>query len=227
MRALAALLMAALVPAVAPAQVGHTPEDSPFRDVPESQTLTPFAGWLNAGEDPAGVAPQAAPLIGVRYDVLLGGPASFAVRVAGAFSERTVLDPSKTGDARVVGTESNPLYLADVGIGVQLTGQKSWHRLIPTLHGGLGVATDFNGADVGRYKFGTTFAISLGAGIRYVHDRLQLRADFSDYLYQIKYPDTYYVQPPGGSPVLSRTQSTSLWTHNIALTLGATYSLFR
>ena len=223
---IALVLLIAATPALA--QVGYEPERSPFRDVRHSQSLTLFAGYFAARTDPAGVAPQSAPMLGLRYEVRLGGPAQLLARAGTAFSERRVVDPTLIGDARELGRESWPVYLADVGIALSLTGQKSWHNLVPMVQGSIGVASDLRGsADVGGYKFGTTFALTLGGGVRWVRERLEFRADLTDYLYQIRYPDSYYVQPPGGSPLLPSTQSTNLWTHNVALTLGASYALFR
>ena len=222
------LVLVAAAGSPALAQVGYEPERSPFRDLRYSQSLTVLAGYLHAPVDPAGVAPQSAPLLGLRYEVRLGGPAQFMARVATAFSEREPLDPTLIGDERRRGAESWPLYIADVGIALNLTGQKSWRGLVPIVQGGIGAASDLRGSpDAGGYKFGTTFALSAGAGVGWVRDRFQLRLDASDYLYQIRYPDSYYVQPPGGSPLLPRTQPTSFWRHNLALTFGASYALFR
>ncbi len=93
-----------------------------------------------------------------------------------------------------------PVYLADVGISVNLTGQRSYRRIVPFVNGGLGVATDFKGgADVGAWRFGTPFAFNFGGGVKWVSSgNLQVRADFSDHLYQIKYPNSYYVPASDG-----------------------------
>ena len=52
--------------------------------------------------------------------------------------------------------------------------------------------------DPDPYKFGTPFAFSFGGGLRYVPGgRFQLRVDWNDYLYQLKYPTQYYSNTTG------------------------------
>ena len=209
--------------------VGHPPAQSPYRDVLWKQETTVFSGYFAAASDPAGVAPRSGPMVGVRYDIRLAGPANFYARLAAVNSERTVINPAALPAARDLGTEGGILALADVGIALNVTGQKSWHRLVPVVSAGLGVATDFEGEDVGGYKFGTPFALNFGAGVRYVPGgRFQLRVDVADHLYQIRYPSTYYqTSSPTVDPVLSARQKQNIWKHNVALTIGVSYLLGR
>lgn len=220
----------ALVPGGVLAQdIGHTPAESPYRDVPYRQELTLFTGSFAASSDPAGVAPQSGPIVGLRYEIRLGGPAQFFARIAGVSSERTVLAPTEPPATRVIDSKSLALALADIGFSMNLTGQKSWHGFVPTVAAGIGVASTFNSADSGGYKFGTPFAITLGGGVRWVPGgQWGLRADITDHLYQIRYPGSYY-QPPaiGVDAVLPGTQSQNIWKHNAALTVGASYLFFR
>lgn len=211
----------------AEAQVGHTPAESPFRDLFYRQEATLFTGYYAAGSDPVGVAPQGGPMLGVRYEVRVGGPAQFSVRAARVFSERMVLDPAKPVAERNTGTVTVPLYLVDLGITFNLTGQKSYLGLVPVASVGGGIASNFSAQrDTGDFRFGTPFAISLGGGLRYVREGpFQLRLDVLDYLYQIRYPNTYFQSVGGVAPV--RRGSQSAWTHNVAVTLGASYQFFR
>lgn len=228
MRHVVAAALLLLAPSVARAQVGHTPESSPYRDLVYHQGLTLLVGSFNAAKDPAGVAPRSGPLVGVRYDWRLGGPASLTGRVARVFSERRILDPEAPLASRDLGVTNWPLYLADLDLTVALTGQKSYRGFVPLLTGGLGVASDFKGRDVGDYKFGTTFALAFGGGVRWVPGgRFELRADITDHLYQISYPQKYYVPASDNTQVLPGTRAQSLWKHNSALTLGASYRFFR
>ena len=225
-----AVAIALLLPAPALAQVGSLPQNSPFRDLEYKQEFTAFTGWFAAAKDPAGVAPRSGPMIGARYDVRIGGPAEFSARLATVFSERRVIDPAKAGAARELGVHKQGLYVGDVGITVNLTGQKSWHTLVPYTQLGVGLASDFKGRDAGGFRFGTTFAFNFGGGVRWVPtNRWQLRADAGDYLYQIQYPDTYFVPTTtgGSDAVLGDRQAKSAWKHNLALSIGASYLFFR
>lgn len=233
-RALRAASFAAAVtilatPAVAQVGVGYPPSASPFRDVEYRQELTGFTGWFNAGKDPAGVAPQSGPMIGARYEVRVGGPAQFMVRLAHVTSERRVLDPRLPDETRDLGVRSWPLWAADLGLTVNLTGQKSFRNFVPLIQAGAGIVSDFKSqADTGGFKFGTAFAFTYGLGIRWVPGgRFQARVDLTDYAYQINYPDSYYLSAPDTTSVLSGNQSTKVWKQNIALTVGASYLFFR
>lgn len=234
--AFAAVLAGAVAAAPLRAQVGHEPPESPFRDLEYKQEVTLLGGYFNAASDVAGVAPQSGPMVGLRYELRIGGPAQLYTRLARVSSERRLLDASAADStARISGTSGRGIYLADAGISLSLTGQKSWHGLIPVVYGGLGIAADPNGdADAQSdttqrgYKFGTPFALSVGGGVRWVPGgRFQLRADVSDYLYQIKYPASFFTAPTGFTPLLGPDVKQNQWKNNLALTLGASVLLFR
>jgi hypothetical protein len=229
-RLLALAAVAAALPAArAGAQVGYPPERSPFVDLEYRQSASVFGGWFNAATESAGIAPQSGPLVGARYDIFLGGPASFTARVATAVSERTVLDPARRAGNRVLGVERRPLTLADVGISLGLTGQKSWRGLVPTLHSGIGVVSNLASADPGGYRFGTRFQIAYGGGVRFVPrgSPWSVRADAGAYLYQIRYPDAYFTPGLDSTSILPTGTSKSKWTNNLGLTLGLSYQFAR
>jgi hypothetical protein len=212
------------------AQVGHAPERSPYVDLEYRHELTTLTGYLNTQHDPAGVAPRSGPLAGVRYGFHVGGPAFLTARVAYVRSERTVLDPLEPAASRVaLSGASVPLLLTDVGVALSLTGFKSWYRLVPEVGGGLGFVTDFHTeSDVGGFSFGTRFALTLGAGVRWVPGgRFQVRADVADNLYRISYPSSYYDPASDRTAILPAKQPTALWTHNPAITLGVSYLFWR
>jgi hypothetical protein len=219
-----------LAASTAGAQVGYPPERSPYRDVEYRQELTLLSGYYAASTDPAGVAPQSGPMLGARYDVRIGGPASLTARVARVFSERNVINPALAPGARLVSRDAWPLYLSDVGITLALTGQKSLHHLVPVLSAGAGIASDFKKADIGGFRVGTAFALNFGGGVRWVPGgSFQLRADVTDHLYQISYPGVYFLETAAGAndAVLGDSQSRSVWKHNAAITVGASYLFFR
>ncbi len=218
-----------VVATTAGAQVGHLPQNSPFRDVETSQELTFFGGQYGAGRDPVNVAPRGGPMFGLRYEIHVGGPAFLMARWSHVNSERFPIDPTKTGAAAQLGKKSVSLNLYDVNLAVNLTGEKSFHHIVPVMNLGAGIATCSCKVDPDPYAFGTPFAFSFGGGLRYVPGgRFQLRADLNDYLYQLKYPVQYYINPTGttGAAVGSR-QSRSFWKNNRALTLGASVLFFR
>ena len=156
--------------------VGYPPQDSPYRDLEYHSELTAFGGWFRPASDPAGVAPRGGPMGGIRYEINVGGPVQLVARFARAASERNVIDPTKPKATRSLGSAEWPVYLADVGFSLNLTGQRSWHGVVPVTYLGAGVASDAGKkVEADPYRLGTTFAISYAAGLRFVPERRGLR----------------------------------------------------
>ena len=213
------------------AQVGVEPAKSPFIDIEQRHYLSFFGGYFSAKKDPAKVAPQAGPMGGLMYEWRASGPVHLGMSVMAVQSKRTELDPAQPSATRVVGTETEPLYAAEGFLSVALTGERSWHRLMPTAGAGLGLITNAQGADVGGFRFGTRFAFPWGVGVRWVpgDGSFQLRADVKDWMYTIKYPQAYFTAPStSDSPILAPgTTRVSRWTNNFALTVGGTIAFKR
>ncbi|HJU89579.1 MAG TPA: hypothetical protein VJ672_09310 [Gemmatimonadaceae bacterium] len=215
------------LPASLTAQVGNPPGDSPYRDVPQRHSLTPFTGYMDGDVGRAGVGPEGGPAIGLQYDLRIAGPVWLTARVTGVATERLVLDPEEEDPAdRVRGKIKLPVLVSNVGFTMAVTGQKSWHRLQPLITAGAGLYSDLGReVDDGGFNIGTPFALSVGAGVRYVPGgRLAIRLDLTDHLYKLRYPTAYFVAPSEDSePVLPANSSRSEWTHNPTLTIGLSY----
>ncbi len=216
----------AAVPATA--QVGHPPETSPYVDLEYKQELTALGGYLRARHDPAGVAPGNGALAGLRYEISLVGPLALSSDLTRAFLNRNVIDPSKPRSARAVGTESSPVYSADLALALNLTGRKSWHRVVPQLRAGVGVVSSSAKDDSSGFKFGTPFAFTFGGGLKLVPGRRwQLRADVTDRIFKLAYPDSYYRPAADLTAVLDAQTARSFYTHHTALTVGVSYLFSR
>jgi hypothetical protein len=210
------------------AQVGHLPQNSPYRDLDTSQEFTLFGGRYSAGKDPIAIAPQDGSMFGLRYLVHVGGPAFLMARWSHVNSDRFAIDPTKTGTARQLGKKNVSLNLYDVDLALSLTGQKSFHHIVPVVSVGAGVASCGCTVANDPYTFGTPFAFTWGAGLRWIPGgRFQLTADWNHYLYQLKYPTAYYLAPTSGSAAVSSGQARSFWKGNRALTIGASLLFFR
>jgi hypothetical protein len=224
-----AIAFVSLVGTGASAQVGHLPENSPYQDIETGQQLAFFGGHFGAAKDPVGVAPRAGPMYGLRYEIHVGGPAALMARWAHSNTERNIVDPTKSGAAAQVGKRNVSINLYDINLVLNLTGQKSFHRIVPVVNFGAGIGSCSCKFDPDPYQFGTPFAFSFGGGLRFVPGgRFELRADWNDYLYQLKYPTAYYVAPVvNGTPLANSRQARSFWKNNPAMTLGGSLSFFR
>jgi hypothetical protein len=218
----------AVVATNAGAQVGHLPQTSPYRDVETRQEFTFFGGHYSAGGDVLNITPQGGPMFGVRYEVHVGGPAFLMARWSHVNSERNAIDPTKTGAAAQLGKKNVSLNLFDVNLALNLTGQKSFHHIVPVINLGAGIANCSCNVEPDPYAFGTPFAFSFGGGLRYVPGgRFQVRVDWNDYLYQLKYPAEYYINTTGTGASAPSDQARSFWKNNGALTVGASLLFFR
>ena len=229
MKRLILLVAATAAPALAQRPVGHEPATSPYRDTEWRQQVIPIAGVLRSSRDVAGVGPRTGAMLGVRYDVGIGGPLQLTSRLAYADGERTVKDPVKPAATRVVGTKGSGLLLADVGLTMALTGRKAWRGVVPTLGGGVGIVSDFDTKpDVGGYYFGTKFAFNWGPGLRIVTGkRLEWRVDATQHLWQLKYPERYRTEGAGVTPLVPGTRGLNSFAGNWALTVGGAWGFLR
>ncbi|HEY1952771.1 MAG TPA: hypothetical protein VGG76_08185 [Gemmatimonadaceae bacterium] len=216
------------IAATARAQVGHLPDKSPYRDLETSQEFTFFGGHYDAAKDPIGVAPQSGQMFGARYQIHVGGPAFLMARWSHVNSQRVTIDPTKVGAARQLGTRKVAINLFDVGLALNLTGEKSFHHIVPVVNFGGGIASCGCTVASDPYTFGTPFAFNWGGGLKFVPGgRFQLTVDWNDFLYQLKYPTAYYVTPTGGTAAVTGNQARSFWKNNRALTVGASLLFFR
>lgn len=226
-----ALSLLAAAPVAAQSVVGYPPPESPYRDVQPSQHITLFGGYFHAQQDEIGATPRGGPLFGLRYDIPVSGPAEFFARVERVSSHRTAFDPTLPAGTRSLGDQSVGLFLADLGFALNLTGQKSWHGLIPTIGLGLGVASASQPSTGGKdpYKFGTQFAIRTDAGLRIIPgNSYELRLMVGNTLYQNHYPAGYYALPTGvTTPLLGTTTARSGYRTNWSYTAGVAVPLFR
>lgn len=225
-----AIVLAASVAAPLAAQVGHTPETSPFTDLRGRQALTLATGVLAPGGDPAGVGPRTGMQFSARYELLLTGPLWLQVR--GTYApqlERTLKDPLVTTGDFAVGTSTRPHAGLEVGFGLNLTGNKSWHGIVPQTHGAMGWMTGGTSQlDLGDYKFGNKFTVSYGLGARIVTGGpWEAHVDLTHLFWKYKYPTDYGPAGVNGSNAILDQNTLSPWKGNLLLSVGMSRFFFR
>ena len=210
------------------AQVGYTPSKSPYEDLKPSQDLTVFFGQFGSSPGIAGVLAKSSLFGGARYDVPVGGPASLYGRYSFVSSERAYLLPSNSRANRFLGTVGTTTNIADLGLAIALTGRKTYHRLVPSLQGGFGVAIDPAKADTGLYRFGTKFTITYGLDLHYIlRNGWGARANATSFFWQNSYPDNYAITGADMTSVLKNTTDRTAWKNNWTFTLGLSIPIVR
>jgi hypothetical protein len=222
-RLVPALLLVFAATAGAQQQVGYAPSRSPYRDVDQTMELSLLAGHFSAGVDPAGVAPQGAGIWTLLYGWHATGPLFLGASVAQTLSTRHVIDPTALNPDR--GMAYWPLYAFDGLMSLSLTGDRTYHGFMPLLNAGMGIITDRHSqSDVGDFQFGSRFELVYGASVRYVAtSRWALRADLTNRLYSLGYPETYYTLGKSGVPTVPPTLAKSFWRNNPSFSIGISY----
>jgi hypothetical protein len=175
--------------------------DSPYRFVDHNQQLNPFAGGITTDRGTLDLGPESDLAFGLRYGIRLAGP--FAVEAAATVfpTSRAVQDTTITGtDTTLVPTgaeASMTIGIATADLRFDITGPRTWHRLMPFTLIGVGGAfvlseDDEIDADVDsrvRYDFGTRLVGELGVGVEWFPlDQLTVRLDARNLLWKIKAP---------------------------------------
>jgi hypothetical protein len=227
-----ALAIALVAPVATPlaAQVGTTPEASPYLDLRGKQALTLTTGVIAPGGDPAGVGPRTGMQVSARWELLLTGPLWLQTRATYAPAlDRTYKDPLVTGAPRILGTSTRPLAAVEVGFGMNLTGNKSWRGLVPQTHAAFGWVTGGTGkADPGGYNFGNKFTVSYGVGLRVPTGRAwEVSADVTHLFWKYSYPEDYGPNGIGGANAIVPSGSLSPWKGNLLLNIGMSRFFFR
>jgi hypothetical protein len=206
--------------------VGNPPEQSPFRDIVRSQTVSASVGYLTGSRGRAGVGPSDGFVFGARYELRLAGPTDLTVSLAWAGTDRFVVDPTKPVDERTTGPVGQSLVLLDAGFLFMLTGEKTWRGLAPYLAVSLGLAFgQSTPQDTSGYEFGTRFTLQPAAGVRYYLGRsLYLRLEARDVLWQLRYPLSYFEQDVGIPPVLQLGTGETQWTHHLLLSTAVGFA---
>jgi hypothetical protein len=209
--------------------VGRMPAQAVLTDLGDRQRFGTFAGWLTTGLDPVGLRTNSAPIFGARYDVLMGGPTYFSMRLFGVVSDHDVLDPNAPADNRRIGTASSNQLGFEAAMQLSLTGQRSWRGVQPLVNFGAGIISGVgNHFDGGRYAPGTSVLYSYGLGARFTTGQhSELRADASWLIFQVRYPNHFRTTTADDSTPLRAEGSLTPFTTNRAITLAWTWAIFR
>lgn len=194
---LSAVLLAAAPPLLAQQGVGTPPSKSPFRDLVYGHNLTVFGSYLDGGGGKLGLGPQDAPMYGLRYQLRSTKFISLGLEVASGVGTRNLIDPDDPDGNFLKGKVDERLTTIQGLLQLNLTANKTWHRLAPYfgLAGGAAFGSDVP-EDTSGYDFGTKFIITPYLGLRVMPSpRFGFRAEARAPFYKLSYPAT--LRDPG------------------------------
>ena len=200
--------------------------DSPYRFVDPGQQVNVFVGAIETDPGTLGLGPESDGAVGLRYGIRVTGP--FSVEAAATLfptnrvSRDTVIDGT---DTAVVATGVEPemtIGIVTGGLRFDLTGPRTWHRLMPFALVGVGAAfvvseDDEADADLSsnlRYDFGTRLVGELGLGVEWFPlDAFTLRLDARNMLWKIEAPEAF----------AALDAPSEEWVQNFLLSAGVSY----
>ncbi|HEU4473770.1 MAG TPA: hypothetical protein VFR72_02980 [Gemmatimonadales bacterium] len=223
-----ALLLVALSPGSAVAQVWHPPGRSPYREIPKGHTVTGFGALFGGTGGRFGIAPHDGTLFGIRYDIRTGSTIQFGLGLARGTMERLIVDPFVVLDDRVRGPVDQTVSFAEVDLQFNVTGGKTWHRLAPFVGVGAGITfPSGTAADTSGFELGRKIYFAPHAGFRFfLTDRLHLRTDARVLFWKLSYPASFTRVPPDEpeAPPVITDGNTSEWTTSSWLQAGLGFS---
>lgn len=186
-----------LSPAVAGAQVGHPPSDTPFRDIRKGHTLTATGGYFGGSGGQFHIGPHNGTVFGGRYDIRTGSTIQVGIGIATGNLDRFIVDPFVRLANRTTGPVKQSVTFADLALQFNVTGGKSWNRIAPFIGAAAGLA--FAGdtpADTSTFDFGRKFYLAPSVGLRFfITDRLHLRGEARAVFWKLNYPTTFQAEP--------------------------------
>ncbi len=226
------LLLSALAVPSAVAQVGHSPEASPYRDIRKGHSITATGGYLTGDGGDLNIGPHGGAVFGARYDIRTSRTIQFGLGLAHGSLERFIVNPFVSLVNRRSGPVSQSLTFAEVDLQFNLTGGKTWRRIAPFVAGSAGLAfASGTPADTSRYEFGNKFYIAPAAGFRFfLGERIHLRAEARLTFWKLNYPTTFQQEPveePGTEEnpnAVITSNNLSEWTATPWLQAGLGYS---
>ena len=225
-------LAMALLTTTALAQVGHSPQSSPYRDIRKGHTFTATGGYFSGDGGEFGIGPHSGAIIGARYDIRTASTIQIGIGVAHGSLDRFIVNPFVRLANRRSGPVSQSVTFAELNLQFNVTGGKSWRRIAPFVGAGGGIAlASGTPADTSRFEFGRKFYLAPNVGVRlFLSDRLHLRAEARATFWKLNYPTTFQQEPVEEPGTLENPNAVipgnnlSEWTSSSWLLAGLGYS---
>ncbi|TFG61555.1 MAG: hypothetical protein E4H28_08735 [Gemmatimonadales bacterium] len=198
--AIVATAAALTYPPALQAQVGHAPEDSPYRDIQRGSFFVATIGTFKGSGGKLGVAPHDGNTVGLKWSILANRPLQIGFGVSYGRLEHLIQNQSETPDNRTTGPVDTDVIWADVSFQINLTGGKSWRGIAPFFGGAIGLAITSQAANEPTdFEMGNKVYFAPMAGARiFVNSRLHLQVEGRYQFWQVAYPESFRIPPFGG-----------------------------
>ncbi len=170
---------------------------SPYRFIEGSHDFGVMFGIVQENRGAMGIGPGGGSLLGGRYAIELSGP--LALEAAGYLipTDRVVYDAVPGKGLVPLGNTDTMIGGLDVRMRFSLTGDRTWHGVVPFLMAGGGIAGNLSGPSeftaeipaAERVGFGPSFLGIMGGGTRWIpFQRLTLRVETSLSIWKVETP---------------------------------------
>ncbi|RMH14455.1 MAG: hypothetical protein D6701_11265 [Gemmatimonadetes bacterium] len=221
MLALGTLLSLAAVPALAAQTI-----PSPYRFVETRKEASLLFGVASPDAGQFGLGPSSGQDVTARLGFDVGSALVLELASYYFLGDRDVQDPRRDEGDRAIGTADLDLLGFDGRLRLNLTGHRTWHRLQPSVFVGGGLAFTRNqdlsvdeAAQIpseNRFRFGTKFVASLGAGLAFhASETWVVRGDATLRLWKLNTPSGYQ-NPALGLGAVPRDE----WVQAPTLSIG-------
>ena len=174
--------------------------DSPYRFVDPSQHVNAFVGLVETDPGTLDLGPESGLVYGARYGIRLSGPfvleAQAALFPTSRVVQDTMVSPTDT-TFRTIGEADMTIGIGSAALRFDITGPRTWHRLMPFALLGVGAAftlshddeVDEDVEEDVRFRFGTRILGELGLGVEwFAAEQLAVRVDARNVLWRIDAP---------------------------------------
>ncbi len=226
---------AAVAAAIGPSASGAQEISSPYQFIEREQDLGLYVGYVKTDRGRVNLGPKSAPFYGIQWAMTLNGPmqlSAYGVYLASAID---VIDPAAEGGPAVIGEADLDLFLLGGRLQMNLTGQRTWHNLVPYVFGGIGIILDMTSSPSclinrqlpvcdlridQRFEFGNKFMGQVGLGAIWImSERIGTRITVADWIWRYG-PPVGWLDPDLDLVVVP---SDGKWTNNIQVSVRLSF----
>ncbi len=209
---------------------------SPYEFVESKRDIGPVIAYVVTDRGAANLGPESGMLYGVQGTFRITNPLNIGGLVAYFPTQRRVIDPSvEEGGPVEVGKADLDLALIAGRLTLNLTGSRTWNKLMPYATIGLGIAIDLTSDPAcvvattdprcqiearERFDFGSSLLGQIGFGSAWLPtSRIGARFELLNSIWRLETPIGYFSENVALDPIPPETD----WTNNLQLSLVLSY----